>query len=217
MMYVGRIAAVGMTKKSQLVSMYRVSSRSFPNRQTKVIGQAIAIVPREGFETDIYKNPYIAYNCLRVGEAYAVTGNGTHVDPIFEKLNSGMRMRDAVVSVLFGMDYEHDQLATPRIVAIVHKEGRRCILGIVRRDALLVQELVVKQGEAYYVATYEHNSPSESYRDDRFDVATTEEACDYILGKGVFANFERPISAACAIEAEKGFLVGHKDVSEGAE
>jgi IMP cyclohydrolase len=63
-MYIGRIVAVGMTKSSKLVALYRVSSRSFPNRQTRMIGQAVAIVPKEGFESDIYKNPYIAYNCL---------------------------------------------------------------------------------------------------------------------------------------------------------
>ena len=28
---------------------------------------------------------------------------------------------------------------------------------------------------------------------------SASDACDYILGKGVFADFERPISAACAL------------------
>src|SRR5512138_1693454 len=81
-MYVGRIVAVGKTKAGQLAAMYRVSSRSFPNRQTKVIGGAIAVIPKEGCESDLDQNPYIAYNCLRVVSRYAVVGNGAHVDPI---------------------------------------------------------------------------------------------------------------------------------------
>ena len=213
-MYVGRIVAIGKTKAGQLVAMYRVSSRSFPNRQTKAIGQAVAIVPKEGCESNIYKNPYIAYNCLRVvGSRFAVVGNGTHVDPIAEKLETGMRMRDAVISVLYGIDYEHDHLNTPRIVGVVDKQSRQCALGIIRNDALFVQEMNIGNGEAFYMATYEHNFPSKDFCDVNFDVVTADEACDYILGKGVFLELERPISAACAIETEKDFLMGFKDVS----
>ena len=94
-MYVGRIVAIGKTGEDRLAAMYRVSARSYPNRQIRKIGQAIAVVPKEGFESDIHKNPYIAYNCLRLVGGYAVVGNGTHTDPIAEKLETGMRMRDA--------------------------------------------------------------------------------------------------------------------------
>jgi IMP cyclohydrolase len=211
--YVGRIVAIGKTKAGLLAAMYRVSSRSFPNRQTKTIGQAVAIVPREGCESDVSRNPYIAYNCLRLVDRYAVVGNGTHVDPIADKLETGMRMRDAVISVLYGADFEHDHLNTPRIVGVVDKQSRQCALGIIRQDALFVKEMEIVDGEAFYVATYEHNFPSKDFRDGSFDAATADEACDYILGKGVFLGLERPISAACAIEAEKEFLIGCKDVS----
>lgn len=211
-MYVGRIVAIGKTETEQVVAMYRVSSRSFPNRQVKIIGSAMAIVPKEGFEADLGKNPYIAYTCLRVVGDYAVVGNGTHVDPIAEKLETGMRMRDAAVLVLHGMDYEHDQLATPRITAVVNKRDRQGILGIVRRDALLVQEIVLGKGEAYYLATYTHNYPSGMFRDGSLDVTSADEACEYILRKGVFADFEHPISAACAFETEQGFSMGYKEM-----
>lgn len=210
-MYVGRIVAVGMTKSGRLSAMYRVSSRSFPNRQTRMIGSSIAIVPKQGFETDVYTNPYIAYTCLRVSGEYAVVGNGTHVDPVIEKLDTGMRMRDAIVSVLYGMDYEHDQLDTPRIVAVVNKHKRQCLVGIIRRDALLVQEMPVSAGQACYIATYEHTAPHERYRDEQFDATSAEDACAYILGKGVFATLDRPISAACALETYDGFTIGYID------
>ncbi len=211
-MYVGRIVAIGKTKSGQLAAMYRVSSRSFPNRQTKVLGQAVAIVPKEGCESDVLTNPYIAYNCLRVVGRYAVVGNGAHVDPIAEKLETGMRIRDALISVLSGMDYEHDRLDTPRIAGVVDRQSRQCALGIIRQDALFVKQIGLAEGEAFYVATYEHNYPSEEFRDGGFDVTTADEACDYILGKGVFLALELPISAACAIETEKDFLIGTKDV-----
>jgi IMP cyclohydrolase len=171
-------------------------------------------VPKEGFETDVYKNPYIAYNCLRLVGSCAVVGNGTHTDPIAEKLETGMSPRDAMISALWGLDYEHDQLGTPRIAAIVSKESRRCTLGIVRPDALLVREFDLEAGTALYIATYEHNYPSEEFRDGQFHVTSAEEACDYVIGKGVFSNLERPILAACAFEDETGFAAAFKDAEQ---
>ena len=210
-MYVGRIVAIGKTKAGKLVAMYRVSSRSFPNREAKVIGKSIAVVPRNGFESDIYKNPYISYNCLRIIENYAVVSNGSHTDPIAEKLGSGMRMRDSMVSTFSGLDYEHDELKTPRIAAIADKSSGICALGIIRSDALIVKELNPEKGEAFYLATYEHNEPNKEYRDAGFDVSSAEEACDYILGKGIFTSLERPILAVCAMEEPAGFSIAFKD------
>jgi IMP cyclohydrolase len=210
-MYVGRIVAVGKARAGQLVAMYRVSSRSYPNRQARRIGDAIAVLPRPGFESDIYENPYIAYNCLRLVGDYAVVGNGTHTDSIAEKLDSGMRMRDAILLPLYGRDYEHDAYATPRIAGVVDRASRRCALGVIRRDAVLVREFEVEAGEALYVATYEHNTLSKDYRDGAFEVVTAEDACDYVLGKGVFSDFDHPISAACAFEEQTGFSVAFKD------
>lgn len=212
-MYVGRIVAVGKTKIGKLVAMYRVSSRSFPNRRTQEIGKAVAIVPKEGFETDIYRNPYISYNCLRLVGEYALVGNGTHIDPIADKLDTGMNIRDAIISVLYAMDYEHDHLNTPRITAVIDKKRKQCFLGIVRQDALLVQSIDVGNGQAFYIATYEHNYPSAKFYDGAFDVTSAEEACDYIIGNGIFSTLERPISAACAYETNKGFSVAYKDVN----
>lgn len=216
-MYVGRIVAVGKTKDRRLVAMYRVSSRSFPNRQSKKIGEAIAIVPKEGFETDIYKNPYISYNCLRLIGNYAVLANGTHTDPITEKLAGGMNVRDAMITVLHGMDYEHDSYNTPRITAVIDTESQTGTLGIIRHDGIFVKTFELQAGEAFYVATYEHNYPSEEFKEANFYVADAAEACDYILGKGVFADLERPISAACAIEDQDGFSIAFKDIDTSGQ
>ena len=123
-------------------------------------------------------------------------------------------MRDAMVSTLSGLDYEHDEYKTPRIVAIVNKSSRICTLGIIRSDALIVKELILEKSEAYYLATYEHNEPDNKYRDTEFNVASAEEACDYILGKGIFRTLERPILAVCAIENDTGFTTAFKEVEQ---
>ncbi len=206
-MYVGRIVAIAMTKAGALAALYRVSSRSFPNREARVLDKAVAIVPKAGFENDIFKNPYIAYNCLRLVGPFAVATNGSHTDPVAEKLQAGMGMRDALVTVLAAMDYEHDSLNTPRIAAVVQKGTGRGCLGIVRQDALLVREFSLAPGQALYVATYEHNAPGTEFADPCFDVSSAADACQYILGRGVFADLERPITAACAVETADGFAV----------
>jgi IMP cyclohydrolase len=210
-MYVGRIVAVGLTPGDKLVALYRVSSRSFPNRRANITGATISIVPKEGFESDIYKNPYISYNCLRIVEPYAVVSNGSHTDPIAEKLASGMGMRDAMAAVLCALDYEHDHLKTPRIAAVIDRESRTCALGIVRADALLVEVMTLAKGELRYIATYEHNRPDPQYGESVFTVNDSEEACAYILGKGIFAELERPIVAACAMEAGDTYAISFRD------
>lgn len=211
-MYVGRIVAIGMTQAGRLAALYRVSSRSFPNREARCLARAIAIVPKPGCENDIYKNPYIAYNCLRLTGDYAVASNGSHTDPVTEKLQAGMNMRDALVTVMAAMDYEHDSLNTPRITAVVQRGSAKGYLGIVRHDALLVQEFTLTPGQAFYVATYEHHVPCPHYADPHFDATDATAACQYILNRGVFADLERPITAACAVETAAGFEVATLDV-----
>ena len=81
-MYLGRIVAIGMTKEGKAAAMYRVSSRSFPNREAVLGNQQVAIMPRPGFEDDLRKNPYITYNCIRLTGEWAVATNGSQTDPI---------------------------------------------------------------------------------------------------------------------------------------
>lgn len=210
-MYIGRIVAVGRTLEGRGTALYRVSSRSFPNRRSVQLANSIAIVPKPGFEQDIQKNPYIAYNCLRFAKGLCVVSNGSQTDPVTEKLESGMSPRDALGTVMLAMDYEHDSLDTPRITGIVDPAGEDGWLAIVRKDALIVRHFSLKPGECFYVSTYEKNVPCEEQRDGAFQVASAEDACDYILGKGVFADFERPISAACALgQADGSFQAAFK-------
>ena len=211
-MYLGRIVSIGRTKDGKNVAMYRVSSRSFPNRQTVKMGDKVAVMPRPGFEGDLQKNPYITYNCVRIAGDYAVVSNGSQTDPIAEKIASGMPVRDAMTLGLLALDYEHDSLDTPRIVGAVEMTGTRGFLGIIRKDAVLVREFELKNGQALYISTYEKNRPCDDNLDSDFDVADAAAACDYVVDGGVFADFENPVAAACVVCENGKFDIAVKTI-----
>jgi IMP cyclohydrolase len=155
-MYLGRFVVVAPDRAA-----YRVSSRSFPNRQIVDRDGTLTVVPTdEAAETD---NPYVSYNCLRRTPNGVVVGNGSHVDPIAEKLALGYPARDALAEPLLALDYEKDDYDTPRIAGIVGGERAsttgdgepESYIATVRRDALLVEPVT----EPTLVATYEKDSP----------------------------------------------------------
>jgi IMP cyclohydrolase len=167
-MYVGRFLVVAPE-----VGAYRVSSRSFPNRRAVERDGAVTVEPTpDAPESD---NPYISYNCLRRTDRGVVVGNGSHVDPIAEKLDLGTPARDALAGPLAALDFEKDDYDTPRIAGVVGlredpaiEDGSKpgAMVGTVRRDALLVERVT----EPTLVATYERASP------EPFDLAATDAA-----------------------------------------
>jgi IMP cyclohydrolase len=177
-MYVGRFVVVGPD-----VAAYRVSSRSFPNREVREREDALTVGPTaDAPETN---NPYVEYNCVRTttDEAQAVLGNGSHVDPVTEKLDLGYPARDALVSALFALDFEKDDYDTPRVAGVLDGAGDAYV-GIVRRDALLVRAVE----EPTIVATYEKDAP-EAFAFDATDATSAaREAYDL--------EFEHAVCAA---------------------
>ena len=180
-MYVGRFVVVAPG-----LGAYRVSSRSFPNRRIVERGAGTLTVgpTPDAPETD---NPYVAYNCVRVvedaaGGERAVVGNGSHVDPIAEKLEMGYPARDALASALLALDFEKDDYDTPRIAGVVEEETAH--VGTVRRDALLVREV----DEPTLVATYERDAPAP------FDFAAGDAAGAAAGAYGL--DFEHAVCAA---------------------
>ena len=206
-MYVGRIVAVGRTRAGANAALYRVSSRSFPNRMAVEVEGRLAVVPRPGHEGDLHKNPYIAYNCVRVSGEFAVATNGSQTDPIAEKLALGVPPRDALASVLLALDYEKDALQTPRIAGIVHCFGDVAWLAIVRHDALVVKAVPLEAGRAWYLATYEHDDVRATQCVD-FDAADAEACARFAVDGGAFAALERPVTAAAALASSRGFRLG---------
>jgi IMP cyclohydrolase len=187
-MYVGRLLVVAPE-----LAAYRVSSRSFPNRRVVDRDDALTVGPTaDAPETD---NPYVSYNCLRLvdspaGETFAAIGNGSHVDPIAEKLELGYPSRDALVAALHALDYEKDDYDTPRIAGVV---GEESYVGVVRTDALLVERVTGPT----LVATYERNAP-EAFDFDAEDARAAARAA-YDLG------FEQPVCAAAVERTGDGF------------
>lgn len=205
-MYVGRIVAVGRTRAGRLAAMYRVSSRSFPNREAQIKPGAVSIVPKKGAEGDVFKNPYIAYNCAKIVGPTAIVTNGSQTDPIAEKVGLGVPVRDAFVSALLALDYEKDDYNTPRIAAAVTRGAEAGSLGVVREDGIDVCRLPLARGECYYVSTYETNRVLPNHRGD-FDAASAAEGAEFILGKGVFAEMTNPVTSVCAFETDDGFEI----------
>ncbi|MFD1570912.1 IMP cyclohydrolase [Halorubrum laminariae] len=191
-MYVGRFVVVAPG-----IGAYRVSSRSFPNRRVIDRDGTLTVGPTpDAPETD---NPYVSYNCARevhtpTGEPLAVVGNGSHVDPIAEKLETGYPARDALATALLALDFEKDDYDTPRIAGVVSAET--ATVGTVRRDALLVEAV----DEPTIVATYETDSP-EPYALSAADPPTDAAAA---ATEVLSADFEHPVCAAGATVDDDG-------------
>lgn len=210
-MYLGRIVSAGMTKDGKAVAAYRVSSRSFPNRSAKLNGETISVMPRPGHEGDLSKNPYIAYNCVRLFGSIALATNGSQTDPIIEKISMGMSLRDAFALSLLAMDYEKDSLSTPRVAAAVDAKAGIYALGIVRKDAMLVRTFPLVPGRIHYLSTYEKDRPCDDNIDEAFNVTSASKACTYVISGGVFADFEKPVTAAAAMWNGKGYELAVAD------
>lgn len=206
-MYIGRIVCVGRAADGRWCAAYRVSSRSFPNRTAVALEAKVSVVPKPGHEADVQKNPYIAYNCVRLvgGDAVAVVTNGSHTDPIAEKIALGMPVRDAMALSLLALDYEKDAYDTPRIASVADTRGDGAAwLGIVRENGVNVRRIDLKPGEFWYVATYEENSIC-GRQSGEFTPGSAEEACAFMLGGGVFAERTNPVTAVAAMQAGAGF------------
>ena len=200
-MYVGRSLLVGPD-----AAAYRVSSRSFPNRKITERDGALTVVPTADAEDT--ENPYVSYNCARVVETDALDnendesvdenapsaaiGNGTHVDAVAEKLVLGYPARDALVLSLLAYDFEKDDYDTPRIAGVL---GAESFVGIVRRDALLVEAV----NEPTLVATYERDRPEGI----DLDLANAETAARTAYD----LDFEHPICAAGVARTAEGIEV----------
>ena len=145
-MYIGRFVIVAPD-----FAAYRVSSRSFPNRRIVDRDGVLTVGPTP--DAPDHDNPYVSYNCVREGGDSVVVGNGSHVDPIAEKLDRGYPARDALATALLALDYEKDDYDTPRVAGVV---GETSYIGIVRKDALIVDSVE----DPTLVATYEEDAPT---------------------------------------------------------
>ena len=196
-MYTGRILSIGMNSDGKAFAAYRVSSRSFPNRKCMKFDTKSSVVPKEGFETDIYKNAYIAYNSIRIVGDAAIVSNGSQTDVIADKVALGMNLKDAMAYSLLTMDYEKDDYNTPRIAGVVtssdNEDEYECYVGIVNDSKLLVEK--VPYGKAVFISTYGSQVPDLV----EFDAKTSAEAAKFIFDEGTFADYEKPVTSCATV------------------
>jgi IMP cyclohydrolase len=191
-MYVGRIVVIGKSDGRSYVG-YRVSSRSFPNRRAEVRGKSVIVSPLDS--SDLAKNPYIAYNCIRAGRDVAVVANGTQADMIMEKIEDGTKPLDAIALSLVAYGYERDELDTPRLAGAVRGDG--AWLGIAKRDEIRCKEFLLREGNAFMVATYEMTE----FEPTKIGGKSAQE-----IAKAAYdLSFERPVCSAAAFALPEGF------------
>ncbi|CCC38990.1 IMP cyclohydrolase [Haloquadratum walsbyi] len=182
-MYLGRFIIIGET-----TAVYRVSSRSYPNRQIISRDNMLTVVPTsEAAQTN---NPYVSYNCMRQGGEKIVIGNGSHVDPIAEKIDRGYPARDALAEALLALDYEKDDYNTPRIAGIV---GSSSYVGIIRQDAVIIRSI----SEPTLVSTYENDAPTTAQLSLKGDI-------EEIAQKAYELEYEHPVCAAAVTHQGQG-------------
>ena len=198
-MYAGRIVAVARAADGRAVALYRVSSRSFPNRTAKVLAGSVAVLPKPGHENIVRENPYVSYNCVRMAGNYCIATNGSQTDPITEKIASGMHARDALAYSLLALDYEKDSYNTPRIAAVIALGAETGFLGIARHDAILVKELAVEPGQAFWVSTYETNEVTVE-QVSPFDAADAAAGAQFAVTGGKFAEMTNAVTSVCAMK-----------------
>ncbi|HUI39882.1 MAG TPA: IMP cyclohydrolase [Methanothrix sp.] len=202
-MYIGRIVAVGRSGGRSFAA-YRVSSRSFPNRRAEIRGRSILVSPLN--PADLARNPYIAYNCIRVLDDTAVVTNGTQTDMIAERIEDWQKPFDAIALCLVAFGYERDELDTPRLAGAV--KGEMAYLGIAKRGEIRVKEFRLQEGDALMVATYEKTE---------FEPVDLSGNSAVSLARGAFdLSFERPVCAAAALELPGPGEPGQKE-GEGHE
>ena len=196
-MYTGRILSVGMNSDGKPFAAYRVSSRSFPNRQCLKFDKRASVVPVEGFEKDVFKSIYIAYNCLHIVGDKAIISNGSQTDVIADKIALGMNIKDALAYSLLTMDYEKDDYNTPRIAGVVtssqSEDEYECYVGIVNDSKLLVEK--VPFGKAVFISTYGSQVPDLV----DFDAKTATDSAKFIFDEGTFADYEKPVTSCAAV------------------
>lgn len=188
---------VGTTENGGVAAAYRLASRSFSNRKIEVKGDSAKVKSILGYEKEVADNPYLSYTCLRVINKNSIlTANGTHLDQIFERINSGASASHAITNVLAEMGPEQDTYKTPRIAGFASPTG--LLLGVITEKGLIVKSLHAKRGVGYYVATYRKTDPTGNVVKN-FDVGSADAVAKLVHEGPNFKRFSHAIATAAAL------------------
>ncbi|MEO8180698.1 MAG: IMP cyclohydrolase [Deltaproteobacteria bacterium] len=214
-MYLGRMLACGRSSTGQVFLYYRVNSRSFKNRVLKSDPGKVAVLPSSRTSSD-FENPYVTYNCCRYSARHCVLANGGQTDPVFEKIMRGAAPRDAIASVLLGMDYEFDSYNTPRIVLYADAEAQSLFLGIITESSLQVEKLVLRPGDLALLSTNEHNYIERRPAFTGYAVSSLGAAMQYLVDGEPFKNHEHGV-LGLTVEVQNGFAVESRSLSQPSD
>jgi len=211
--YYGRVAALGAAGDGRPLALYRVSSRSFPNRRARLAtggrreaeGTVAVVVPKPGRGGDTLANPFVSYGCARLVGRAAVVGNGAHTDFVADRMAAGWPALDALSVVLATFGRERDGQDTPRVagVAVLDGPAPEGWLGVARGDGLEVRRFVLAPGVIVHVSTNGHTSLRDGYPSplDLPAGADAETACRLALDteRGPLAGHSHPVTAVAAL------------------
>jgi IMP cyclohydrolase len=197
-MYIGRIIAAGLDRAGAPALMYRISSRSYPNRRILLRSDGAEVASST---TESEASGYIYYDCARVSERYCIVSNGSQTPWIADKLERGMNPRDALAAALMLTDYERDELDTPRIAAVAMAGEAAVHFGSVARRDLCIWSPRLAAGEASFLATYENMHLPDPARRFQLPDLTAPSAAHLVMDGGPFAAMT---GAVCALGAVVG-------------
>ena len=169
-------------------------------------------MPRSGSPDAASDSPYIDYEAVIWDECFIVVSNGTHTRPIFERLKAGNAPRDAVASVLMGLDRELTSTIPPAFMVSSSVASDSLWLGSITANSVAVVPITVTAGQMAYATTYEYPLPSSSQFDAAFDPQQAAEICRHVVKGLIFAGFDKPICAAAAVAQEGGVEVATLNV-----
>lgn len=196
-LYRGRIVAIGKTELGHNVGLYRVSSRSFPNREIIEHEERLIVIPRKGFEQEALVNPYVAYTAIKKAGAFLVISNGFHTELIADKIEEGVSPQYAIGSVLGMIGYERDGHNTPRIAGVVPLAGHTGWLGAAKFGDLVVREIDLGAGYINYVATNYQTEPSPVCI---FEAHPVDQIGRFLIEDRLFfRTLEHPVASAAAV------------------
>ena len=135
----------------------------------------------------------------------AIVANGSHVDPIIDKVSLGYPLRDAIALSLLALDYEHDSLNTPRIVAALDGVGQG-YLGIVADSQLFVTAVALQPGAAQLIATYECTAPT--------PIQLAGETAEELLAGLMACEYDLPVAGLVIMPIDDEFILMARSVAE---
>jgi IMP cyclohydrolase len=175
MTYLGRICGLGKTSEGNVAAVYALSVRQPINKERQFIiakegfVKKVEVAPLAKRSRALEENPQIFFHDALIcspnlnGQGpYVVTGNGRHIEPIFElssvlPLSDGKSSAEIVADTLGLYGPVRDELKTPKIAAACFLNANNAVFGITTESFNARSQIVelVDNGEFVLLSTYD--------------------------------------------------------------